>query len=37
MIFKQLHGVITQMAITRNESVIVGGECDTILDANIDW
>ena len=34
--FKQLHGVITQMGITRNECVIVGGYQNTILDANID-
>ena len=34
--FKQLHGVITQMGITRNEYVIVGGDWNTILDANID-
>ena len=34
--FKQLHGVITQMGITRNECVIVGGDWNTILEANID-
>ena len=34
--FKQLHGVIKQIGITRNESVIVGGDWNTILDAKID-
>ena len=36
MFFKQLHGMITQMGITRNEFVIVGGDWNTTLDANVD-
>ena len=35
--FKQLHGVRThRWGITRNECVIVGGDWNTIIDANID-
>ena len=35
MFFKQLHGVMSQMGITRNECIIVGGDLNTMLDANI--
>ena len=34
--FKQLHGVMKQIGITRNDCVIMGGDWNTILDPKID-